>query len=48
RVKAARLEELRRDIRDGLESGMPATWDPEEVKREGLARRQGNTGTAEK
>jgi antitoxin ParD1/3/4 len=40
RVKAARLEELRRDIRAGLDSGVSTAWDPEQVKREGRAKRQ--------
>lgn len=38
RLKAARLEELRRDVRAGLDSGAPAPWDPEQIKREGRAR----------
>jgi antitoxin ParD1/3/4 len=40
RVKAARLEELRRDVRAGLDSGVSTAWDPEQVKREGRAKRQ--------
>ena len=39
RVRAAKLEQLRQDIRDGLDSGEPTPWDPEEIKREGRKRR---------
>ncbi|MFH1135539.1 MAG: type II toxin-antitoxin system ParD family antitoxin [Pseudomonadota bacterium] len=35
RTYAAKLDQLRRDIREGLESGEPTPWDPEEIKREG-------------
>jgi antitoxin ParD1/3/4 len=34
-------EQLREDIRKGLESGPAAPWDPEEIKREGRARKGG-------
>jgi antitoxin ParD1/3/4 len=39
RVRAIKLEQLRQDIRDGLNSGETTPWDPEEIKREGRARR---------
>ncbi|ACV37722.1 hypothetical protein CAP2UW1_4589 (plasmid) [Candidatus Accumulibacter phosphatis clade IIA str. UW-1] len=39
RVRAAKLEQLRQDLRDGLDSGEPTPWDPEEIKREGRKRR---------
>jgi antitoxin ParD1/3/4 len=39
RLLSAKLEQLRQDIREGLDSGPAADWDPEEVKREGRARR---------
>lgn len=39
RVRAARLQQLRQDIHDGLNSGEPTPWDPEEIKRGGRARR---------
>jgi antitoxin ParD1/3/4 len=39
RVRAVRLEQLRQDIREGLDSGDPDAWDPEEIKREGRNRR---------
>ena len=39
RVRAVKLEQLRQDIRDGLNSGEPTPWDPEEIKRAGRKRR---------
>ncbi len=39
RLRAIKLEQLRQDIRDGLESGDPTPWNPEEIKREGRKRR---------
>ena len=44
RIRAIKLEQLRQDIRDGLNSGDPEPWNVEEIKREGRARR--NTGKA--
>lgn len=38
-VRAARLQQLRNDIREGLESGESEAWDPEQVKQQGRARR---------
>ena len=38
RFRAVKLEQLRQDIKDGLDSGEPTPWDPEEIKREGRAR----------
>jgi antitoxin ParD1/3/4 len=43
-LRAAKLEQLRQDIRAGLESGPAADWSPDQVKREGRAKRQGNSG----
>ena len=37
-LRAIKLEQLRQDIRDGLNSGEPTPWDAEEIKREGRAR----------
>ena len=37
-LRAIKLELLRQDIRDGLNSGEPTPWDAEEIKREGRAR----------
>lgn len=39
RLRAAKLEQLREDIRLGLNSGSSQTWSAEEAKREGRARR---------
>lgn len=39
-LRAARLEQLRQDIRAGLDSGPAEAWNPEQVKREARARRQ--------
>ncbi|MDQ3564347.1 MAG: type II toxin-antitoxin system ParD family antitoxin [Pseudomonadota bacterium] len=39
RIHAAKLEQLRGDIQEGLESGDSTPWDPEEIKREGRKRR---------
>ena len=38
-LRAANLEQLRQDIREGLESGEPTPWDAEEIKQEGRQRR---------
>ena len=46
RLRAVKLEQLRRDIREGLESGPANSWNVEEMKREGrkqlAARRTSN------
>ncbi len=39
RVLAVKLERLRQDIRDGLNSGEATPWNPKETKREGRKRR---------
>lgn len=39
RLRAAKLAQLRQDIREGLESGPATAWDAEQVKREGPAKR---------
>ncbi|OLN27992.1 hypothetical protein DVDV_1852 [Desulfovibrio sp. DV] len=39
RLQAAKLKRLQEDIREGLDSGEPLAWDPEDIKREGRARR---------
>lgn len=39
RLRAAKLEQLRDDVRQGLNSGPSKAWTAEEVKREGRARR---------
>ncbi|MCY0910820.1 type II toxin-antitoxin system ParD family antitoxin [Massilia antarctica] len=37
-VPVAKLDQLRQDIRDGLDSGPVVDWDPDEIKRSGRAR----------
>jgi len=39
RLREAKLDQLRKDIRDGLDSGASNAWDPEKIKREGRKRR---------
>jgi antitoxin ParD1/3/4 len=39
RLRAVKLEQLRKDIRQGLASGPSQTWSAEEAKRDGRARR---------
>lgn len=39
RLRTAKLEQLRDDIRQGLNSGPSKAWDAEQAKREGRARR---------
>jgi antitoxin ParD1/3/4 len=41
RLQAVKLEQLRQDICDGIESGDPTPWDAEEIKEEGRKRRAG-------
>jgi antitoxin ParD1/3/4 len=38
RLLGAKLDQLRQDIRDGLESGPATPWNPEEIKPQGLRR----------
>ncbi|MCU0574920.1 MAG: type II toxin-antitoxin system ParD family antitoxin [Syntrophobacteraceae bacterium] len=39
RLRAIKLEQLKQDIREGLDSGDPTPWSPEEIKKEGRKRR---------
>jgi len=39
----AKLDQLRRDIQDGLDSGPATPWDPEEAKRQGRKKRADET-----
>lgn len=39
RIRAVKLEQLRQDIRNGLNSGEPTQWNPEEIKRDGRTKR---------
>ena len=45
-LREAKLEELRRDIRRGLESGPSQDWNATEVKAAARARRKSTTGPA--
>jgi antitoxin ParD1/3/4 len=45
-LREAKLEELRRDVRRGLESGSSAEWNPTEVKATARARRTSKAGAA--
>lgn len=38
-MRAVRLDQLRQDVRKGLESGPTESWDPEAIKQQGRARR---------
>ncbi len=44
RLREAKLEELRRDVRRGLESGPSAEWNAAEVKASARARRASKAG----
>ena len=39
-ARAIKLEELRKDIREGINSGDSTSWDDEEIKHEGRLRRK--------
>jgi antitoxin ParD1/3/4 len=43
-LRGEKLEQLRQDIRAGLDSGPATEWNPDQVKHEGRAKRQGNAG----
>lgn len=45
RLRMAKLEELRQDIRAGLDSGPATAWDAEQLKRDGRAKHQGKAQT---
>jgi antitoxin ParD1/3/4 len=42
RLLGAKLDQLRQVIREGMESGPAAEWDPEEIKRAGRERLASN------
>jgi antitoxin ParD1/3/4 len=46
RLLGAKLDQLRQDIRAGLDSGPATAWDPNEIKREGRARRAARKSAA--
>lgn len=37
-MRAVRLDQLRQDVRKGLESGPAQPWDPEAIKKKGRSR----------
>jgi antitoxin ParD1/3/4 len=39
RLQAVKLEQLRQDIQNGMESGNPTPWNAEEIKQAGRQRR---------
>jgi antitoxin ParD1/3/4 len=44
RLQAVKLEQLRQDIQNGLESGDPTPWNAEEIKQSGRQRRAARNG----
>ena len=44
-LRAAKLEQLRQDIQEGLASGPATAWDAADIKRRGRAKRSAKTGT---
>jgi len=40
RMRAIKLEQLRQDIRDGINSGEPEPWNAEAIRQEGRALQQ--------
>ena len=46
RLRNAKLELLRQDVRAGLNSGASTAWDPSEVKRAGRTKRAGKATTS--
>lgn len=47
RLRAAKLDQLRQEIQEGLTSGPATDWDPEDIKRQGRANRATKTRTSE-
>ena len=46
RLRAAKLDQLRQEIQEGLSSGPTTAWNREEIKRKGRAKRATRTRTA--
>lgn len=46
-MRAVKLERLRQDIRDGINSGESTPWDADEIMREGRARRSARKTTGQ-
>jgi len=44
-IRAAKLDQLRLDIREGINSGESTSWDPEEIKQEGRKLRANSSNT---
>jgi antitoxin ParD1/3/4 len=44
RIRAVKLEQLRQDIQEGLDSGPATPWSPDEAKQEGRRRRAERLG----
>lgn len=42
-VRAARLEQLRNDLQEGLNSGPATAWDAEDIKRAGRTKERGSS-----
>jgi antitoxin ParD1/3/4 len=45
RLPQAKLDQLRQDIRDGMDSGAAEAWNPEEIKQQGRLRHAAKTAT---
>ena len=45
-LRAVRMEQLRQDVRKGLESGPSEAWDPDAMKQKARARRVAAKGSA--
>jgi antitoxin ParD1/3/4 len=45
RLQVVKLEQLRQDIQEGLESGDPTPWNAEEIKQAGRKRRASRTSS---
>ncbi len=46
-IHAAKLDQLRFDIREGINSGESTSWDPEEIMQEGRKLRANRTNASE-
>ena len=45
-MRAVRLEQLRQDVRKGLDSGPSEAWDPDAMKQQARSRRAAAKGSA--
>ena len=46
-IRAAKLDQLRLEIREGINSGESTSWDPEEIMQEGRKLRANRTNASE-